>query len=180
VLSFLYNRAQRADSLEVPVQECVKVLSKVGSSEAQLIKCMGLLIKHGMIKTVTAESVNPDSTVTLSRCGGYYLHSLAGTFAYLEACLIDTAIEDSNTWQELAELTNQVEHSRDFAKRMELRYARIMLFLKYLIELEASVLADVAIKDQLLTLPRLAVLVENDAGRAVASARRYAVRTEVN
>jgi hypothetical protein len=61
----------------------------------------------------------------LNRSGGYYIHTLASTFSYVEATLVDTAIDAAEAWQDLFQLTIAIERARDMVRRMELRVTRI-------------------------------------------------------
>jgi hypothetical protein len=173
LLALLFSCARREDSIEVPVSHCVNVLSPIGSSESQIIQALTVLLRNGLIRTTTAQDISATSTVVLTRSGGYYIHTLASTFSYVEAALIDTAIEDADVWQDLSTMTIGVERARNMVQRMELRVTRIDRFLKYLTDLEATILSTVGQRNELTVLPRLAKGVEGDTRRALYNTRKY-------
>jgi hypothetical protein len=173
LLALLFSCARREDSIEVPVSHCVDVLSPIGSSESQIIQTLTVLLKNGLIRTTTAQALTATSTVVLNRSGGYYIHTLASTFSYVEATLVDTAIDAAEAWQDLSQLTIAIERARDMVKRMELRVTRIKRFLKYLTDLEADVLSNVSHREELTVIPRLTKGVQSDTNQALYNTRKY-------
>src|SRR4029453_10564776 len=173
LLALFFSCARREDSIEVPVSHCVDVLSPIGSSESQIIQTLTVLLKNGLIRTTTAQALTATSTVVLNRSGGYYIHTLASTFSYVEATLVDTAIDAAEAWQDLSQLTIAIERARDMVKRMELRVTRIKRFLKYLTDLEADVLSNVSHREELTVIPRLTKGVQSDTNQALYNTRKY-------
>jgi hypothetical protein len=173
LVALLFACARREDSIEVPVSYCVDVLSPIGSSESQILQTLTVLLKNGLIRTTTAHALTGTSTIVLTRSGGYYVHTLASTLSYVEAMLLDTAIDAAETWQDLSSLTLEIERARDMVKRMELRVTRITRFLAYLTDLEADILSNVGQRQELTVLPRLKKGVERETRQALYNTRKY-------
>jgi hypothetical protein len=173
IIGFLYKRSRHADTLETSVSNCISELSLVGASGVQIVDCLQFLGKYRLIRTVTAGPFAETSTVVLTACGGYYSQFLSCSFPYVEACLIDTAIDDQDTWNELLDLTQRIEKWSSIPERMSLRVQRIRMFLEYLQGLEHMMLEQVPSDSPLRTLRRITDKVVEEATRAEEKARRY-------
>jgi len=138
IVRLLYERARSADTVETPVCELAEALGGVGASEGQVVDVLAFLAKYGLIRAVSAEAVDSEARVVLTRCGGYYLQDLCRTFPYCEAVLLDTAIDDAGSWSSLSDLTEKIERCSDIAERMSLRVLRISRFMDYLVAVEAE------------------------------------------
>jgi hypothetical protein len=170
---FLHERARSADTLETPVQECVRELSRTGASESQVLQCLKQLRDYRAVRTVTAEDVSASSTVVLTSCGGYYGQYLCHTLPYAEACLMDTAIDDKVLWEDLADLTQRIEKCPSIPQRMTLRVQRVELFLSYLTELEDLALEQFAGDSPLRVAAAIQKHVLDEARRAESKAATY-------
>jgi len=139
ILNHLYVRAQNENTLEVPVKECIDIFATCGASSGDVIDVLKGLHENALIRTVTASSVSPKENIVIARSGGYYLKQLSRKFAYVEQCMLDTAIEDPDVWQELQSLTTKIEsHAIETVERMGYRKKRVVSFVKYLKQLEES------------------------------------------
>jgi hypothetical protein len=173
IVTFLYDRARNADTVETPVGECVDLLAKVGASENQALTCLDSLIKYRIVRTITAEHIGSTAIVVLTRCGGYYLQHLCRTFAYTEATLLDTAINDANSWYNLSELTERIENCGDVASRMSLRVQRMTIFMKYLLAIEDEALDNLSEHSPLRIMRRIEKEVMASARDAEQKAMLY-------
>lgn len=173
ILTFLIMRAADERTVEVPVLELLQLFDRYGASESQLTQLLALLQRHALIRTISAEEVGPASTVVISRSGSYYVRVLALKLAYVEAAMLDTAIEDGDVWTTLWEFTSKIERERDIARRMYLRRARVEEFVQYLGTLEEEVLADRSELTGLACLPVIAESVKREAQWAVDKAEEY-------
>lgn len=174
ILTYLSNRARSTDTMEVPVQDCVNLFSQLGMSEEQIIDCLNQLVANRIIRTITAEAIEKNSTIVLTRCGGYYIQYLCTTLSYVEACLLDTAIDGANHWAELSDLTLRIEQSHDITGRLELRVKRIKLFMEYLKELETNALENIPDKHVFSSIDRITKVVVDEAERAFYKVRHKA------
>lgn len=173
VVNFLYERARVADKFETTVSDCVSELSAVGASELQIVDSLQFLAKNRLVRTVTAEEIAGNSTVVLTRCGGYYSQFLCSSLPYVEACLMDTAIDDRDTWLDLLDLTQRIERGASPPERMTLRVERAKIFLTYLSTLEALMLEQFPLGSPLWAVKIIARRVLAEARRAEWKVHKY-------
>jgi predicted type IV restriction endonuclease len=171
--SFLYERARNANTIETAVLNCVEALSPVGASEGQVLTSLEQLIKYRLVRTVTAEKVKGSSTIVLTACGGYYSQYLCHTFPYAEACLMDTAIDDKDTWIQLTDLTQRIEKCASIADRMTLRVTRMRGFMDYLVALEDQALENISKDSVPRVIKNIRKNVLEEAQRAEVKAKKY-------
>lgn len=141
ILQLLRINARNEQSIEVPVLECIRLFTRIGCSESQIVHTLNSLYKLGLLRNTTAEEIDSNSSIVLTKCGGYYISSLCKKFVYVETCLFDTAIEDGKAWHEITSLTSYIEYETNIAKRMISRKQRIEVFLNYLTQLEQTVIS---------------------------------------
>jgi predicted type IV restriction endonuclease len=171
IVNFLYERAKVLETLETPVSDCVNELSRVGASESQIVACLVFLNKNRIVRSITAEDITEKSTVVLSPCGGYYSQFLCCSFPYVEACLMDTAIDDRDTWAELADITQIIDSCPSIADRMVHRVHRAQIFMNYLLLLEEVMLDQFPIESPLRVIKKI-------SGRVLQEAKRAELKTQ--
>lgn len=174
LLKFLVGRAQREDTVEVAVRECVERCSRIGASEGQVLEILRFFAQHRLIKTVSAEDVGRASTVIARKSGGYYCKVLSGRFNYVEECMFDTAIDEDSAWSSLSALSEAVARENRVDLRMELRVRRLITFLDYLrwVEEKCAESAEASIADLEVVEPVRAAAVA-EAELAVEKAKRH-------
>jgi hypothetical protein len=174
ILNFLYDRARSSETLETSVKECAIAVSDIGASEAQVVQVLELLTDYRLVRTVTAGSLDGYSPVVLTPCGGYYCQFLCKTFAYAEACLMDTAIDDNDVWTELSDITTRVERCTGaVADRMALRVERMKIYVDYLFKIECMALDRLPAESPLLSMSGVQNNVMNQGTQALEKARKY-------
>ncbi|HEX8138691.1 MAG TPA: hypothetical protein VF544_14080 [Pyrinomonadaceae bacterium] len=175
ILKYLLLNAQDENEVEVPVSGCIKLFSRAGASEDQLLLCLNDLADNGLIRSITAEDIHPNSTIAITRRGAYLSKLLTKKFVYVEECMYDTAIEDKNVWQELAALTANIEAEvkRGAPIQMPLRRTRIEFFLNYLQDLESRFLQLLGDGDILAVMAHIKSQVIREAGIAASKAIRF-------
>jgi hypothetical protein len=170
----LFNRARSADTVETHVQECWQQLATMGVSESQVLECLSHVVNYRLARCMKADRLASTSTLVLTSCGGYYLQHMCRTLEYAEACLLDTAIDNSEAWLDLSDLTERIERCHNIAERMTLRVARMDRFMTYLGEVERDALGDLANDCELHIIDDLAKGIMAAARRAEGKAhRRY-------
>jgi hypothetical protein len=172
LLSYLLRRAQSEATQEVPLDECIQLFSRYGANSEMIIRCLSVLHKRGLVRNVSGEDFGDHSTIVATRSGGYYVKILSRRFPYVEACLHDTAIDDKDAWQTISELTESIEAEQSVAKRMEMRYQRLLRFLEYLCELEHEAIGLLGEKE-LACLPDIRTSAMSEASEAVDKSRRH-------
>jgi hypothetical protein len=126
-----------------------------------------------MVRTITAEDVEEDSSVVLTRCGGYCYKYLCSQFPYIEACIMDTAIDEGDVWEELSSLTQRIEKCSSIPERMSLRVTRAKAFLDYAFQLETSALDRFPEDSPIRTMKRIRKDVLEEAEKALEKARKH-------
>lgn len=176
LLNVAYQRAKRESTVEVPVTDYVSLFTHGGASFGQILSALEALGKYGLIRNVSAEAFGPESSVVITRAGGYYLTGLTRKLVYVEACLYDTAIEDSEAWDEIVDLSMAVMSEPSPVERLKLRRQRMRCFMAYLMKLEEMMFADIPGSESMMIMSTIKDDVAVDARRAVRSARRSAER----
>lgn len=142
ILMYLSCMAQSSDTMHVQVAELISLFTKHGGTEEQILGVLTVLLNNALISSEPSGVIIKTGAVACTKCGGYLTKVLATKFVYAEACLIDTAIEDKEYWERLSDITLSVENERNIARRMELRYERIEIFLNYCLSLEQQILEN--------------------------------------
>lgn len=128
--------AQNEDTLEVSVDDCIRLFSEMSASESHIIETLLFLQRNGLVRCVKAEEISINSFVVASKSGGYYSKILSHSFVYIESCMNDTAIDDIETWERLSEISYAIERESSIGRRMELRRDRMIEFISYLSKTE--------------------------------------------
>jgi hypothetical protein len=156
---------------EVPVADCIKLVSSCGATDSILIECLKFLYTRGLLKSITGEAPADDTAIAITRSGAYYARVLSRRLVYVESCLFDTGIDDADVWHTVFDLTLAVDAESELAKRLELRKDRIDVFLNYLCRLEAEALALTG-AEELSSMPGIRADVLKEADSAIRSVRR--------
>lgn len=172
-LNFLVQRARREDTMEVPVAELAGLFGRAGASEEQVIGVVSFLVRNGLVREAGAGEVGPGSFVSITRAGAYYARVLATKLVYVEECLLDTAIDDGETWSALSELTWSIEHEPLIPERMDIRVRRVDTFLTFLGQLEDEFVGAAPELEPLRLIKSLGQEVQSEAAFARRQAHRY-------
>lgn len=167
ILKMLVDRAKTQSSVEVPVTECIDLFTQAGISSEQILSVLNHLYSVGLVRSTNAEDISSESTVVITRSGGYYVNLLCKEFVYVEACMHDTALDNKEYWLQLVDITREIERERSTAERMKQRRKRIKLFLRYLRDLESRFLEGIASNDNLRYLDEIERSVMNIVDHAV-------------
>jgi hypothetical protein len=174
ILNYLMFNAKNKDTLEVPVEECISSFSRISASEKNVLETLIFLQKHALLRSDTAEEVSLESKVTATRSGGFYAKNLSHKFPYIEACMLDTAIDNEEVWNELSEITIKIESEFKITSRMKLRYDRMDIFTKYLEGIEQEIFNTFPEFSKICVFPELRNDVMAEVDNAVRrSARNY-------
>jgi hypothetical protein len=173
LINYLMSRAQHEATVETRVLDCVEIFSKLGASEGQLISCIAVLAKRGLVRNVAAEDINSNSTIILTRNGGFYSKILSRRHIYVEECMFDTAIDNSNVWNTLYEITMAIDEQANIVKRWKLRLERTDHFTNYLCDLEDQAIELMGNPTQFASTKQIREAVLNEANEALDKTRRY-------
>lgn len=172
VLNFLNECASFQKTIEVPVKQCFDLFRDLGCTENHLVLVMNDLYKNSLIRNISATDIDIDSTVTLTRCGGYYVSILSKKFAYVEECAHDTSIDDNMFWKDINVLTQEIETATYVSSRMENRITRMNHFLSYLETIEQEQLKSEKLKN-IQIMSRIREGVTKDMKNAKLKTDRY-------
>ncbi|UOQ72110.1 hypothetical protein [Hymenobacter cellulosilyticus] len=145
ILSYLVDRASNASTLNTTINDIFDKFSKCAITISQITTVIDHLTKKGLTKSLSAGEITEQSAVAATKSGGYYIRILTDTLVYTEECMYDTAIEDAETWQQISELTNDINRKSNLYARMNLRKERVSIFMTYLKMLEDSLFKDTGI-----------------------------------
>jgi hypothetical protein len=107
-------------------------LGRMGVTEHDLQSVVEDLFKRGLIRTTDGLVPRPDSSLFPTRLAGFSLRQMCREFTYAEFCCVDAVIWDNDTWDELREITDEIESAHGAAERVKLRADRIDIFFDYL------------------------------------------------
>jgi hypothetical protein len=175
-LAMLYHlgiKARHENTLEVAISECANLGAQLGASEGDVVNVLNFLKQHSLIRTVSADLIGNDEKVVITRSGGYYLVRLCRAFVYTEQCMHDTAIEDPGVWEQLCNLTEQIEASTSIPDRMVMRRKRIGVFMEYLLELERLMISETSEAAHVQLIGDITKNILDDADDAVSRARYW-------
>jgi len=136
-IRLLHDRA-KIGSQEVLLSEIATTISPLGISIDGIKDVMESLRANSLVHSNNEHSDSRSYHITL--CGGYYWRHLSRTIVYAETILYDTNILDQKLFEELSEITLEIENCRDFIARMKIRKTRMELFTKYLSQIEEQAL----------------------------------------
>lgn len=137
ILQFLHSKA-RISLPDVPLSEIIELISQIGLSTDIIKKVLGFLSSHSLIHSNNEGLIDCTYNITLS--GGYYVAQLSSLMVYIESVMLDTNIYELDKFEELSNITSQIEFEKDILERMKLRKERMKAFIEYLIGLEVKTL----------------------------------------
>jgi len=136
ILSYLFIQAHSQTTVEVSVKDCIELFTRIGANESQICNVIADLCKASLVRSASIDSITRESTIFLTKSGGYCFKILSAKFEYIEACMYDTAIDNEKDWEEISNLTITIEQERNGLLRMQYRQQRVKSFLNYLCALE--------------------------------------------
>jgi len=142
ILQLLLQRAKSENLIEMPVGEICDFICPIGASPQQVHNVLSFLYSNKLIRTTTSEVLAGDSSVVLTRSGGYYVKILCKTFVYSEECMYDTAIDSHESWQRMRGLTDEILRTKNKLQRMHTRLIRMDYFFRNLTELEQDLVSS--------------------------------------
>lgn len=141
ILNFLLDH-HGANSPEgrgfVGVEHVLAVFLDVLDNEEDFFRTADRLLRRSLIEVDTraTDTIRQANHIRLTPAGWYYVTFLSKSFSYLDLMLQDTPINDEETVEELVDLVKRVDQivDSDQTKRekLELRFGRVNIFLKYL------------------------------------------------
>ncbi len=141
-LSYLYGFSSQSETYEgTSVELITSDLFAAGVCEADAMKVLTDLHEFRAIRTMDATPIHPRAVVMMTRFGGYLVKELSRRFEYLEPCTLDAEIFDSQSWEHLVQITEDVESARGL-DRIDRRIDRVRTFLTMLADTEKAWLVN--------------------------------------
>jgi len=128
VLASLVNHATLPSFRYVEVQHILEQLRKIGFGDRAGMKVLKDICTHRFAFNLAHSEVTEYSSLVPSRLGGYIVRELLTDFVFLEAMLMDTFVPDEAVWNEMRQLTQQIESERSTVARIDLRIKRVRSF----------------------------------------------------
>ncbi|MFT6983913.1 MAG: hypothetical protein ACJAUD_002693 [Crocinitomicaceae bacterium] len=143
-LKFFHNKA-KIGLPEININEITQLISHFGASNDVALSVIKSFKDTSLIHSNDEHLEEPSYSITLA--GGYYVTNLAKSFVYLETIIFDTNIFDQDKFQNLCDVTIEIENCRDVLDRMKLRNNRMELFFDYLISIEQNLMEVSELKE---------------------------------
>lgn len=109
-------------------------LRKIGFGDSYTEEVLSDLCKHRFIFTANHGNPSISSSYIPSRLGGYIIRELLANFTFLENTLFDTYISAPATWNEIKNISYQIDAERNMVIRTRLRARRVQIFYNYIQE----------------------------------------------
>jgi len=144
VLSDRRGESTREGQGYVEISRLLGMSEDLFDNREDVIRTLNRLVLRQLIEanTKSTDSIIDASHVRLTSAGVYYLRYLVCSFSYMDLVLQDTPLNDPEVERKLREWVEQVNNlgDRDDQKlaRMDVRFARVKLFIEYLKAEEAK------------------------------------------
>ncbi len=153
-------------------------LTQIGFSSDITLKILNDLCERRFIFTTSHGSATIESYYYPSRLGSYILRILIADFVFLENTMMDTFIGDEGTWNQLQQLSSEIQNERNLYEKLKLRKKRLEIFYDFLMELYSD-LNDESAKRSLPSeclgnpFKDAKVKLDENLSKALSSAKRH-------
>jgi DNA-binding transcriptional ArsR family regulator len=135
-LSYLNKRTNYFVALDrgfVDINQILEDAEVVGNSQRAVEDSLKKLAEHGLVEFDNQNKLgyNEAVYVRITTTGKYYIDHLVRMFAYIDLAYADTPICDPETFTKLRKRM-YVDRKLDKVQRMQVRFERTEIFLKYL------------------------------------------------
>jgi hypothetical protein len=113
-------------------EEFCAAFRKVGFGDDVTLKILEDLCRLRFATTLSHTAAALEANFMPTRLGGYVIRELISNFTYVENVMVDTFISDTDTWNRVRSLTDQVYALRDPVGRLQKRKQRVEVFFDYL------------------------------------------------
>jgi hypothetical protein len=135
VIGWFVAKSQTGLVEAVSADVVIDQLHRVGIAETDVNSVLATLSEFRVLRSADGLPYSPSSRVMPTRFASYLLRELAPSFAYVELCLMDTAVFDDDTWHHMVLQTRQIQISQRY-ERVPIRLERAQTFIQYLLKLE--------------------------------------------
>jgi len=123
----------------VEISQLLTMIEDIFDNRHDVLRSLNRLVAGQLIETNTksTDSITGASHVSVTSAGWYYSSYLVRSFAYLDLVLQDTPLDDPGVEETLRGYVQEVDNLSDREdkklERVEIRFSRVRLFLKYLL-----------------------------------------------
>ncbi|WP_154716435.1 hypothetical protein [Sterolibacterium denitrificans] len=135
VLTGIVNCASTATFRHIDGTAILECLRRIGFGDAVVLRVLTDLCRFRFIHTSSQNIPDLHSSFVPSRLGGYVVRDLIAYFPFLENLMFDTYISDSHVWDQLRNLSHEIDSQRDRVNRVDRRIERVRIFVDYLSKL---------------------------------------------
>jgi hypothetical protein len=138
-LSLRRGESNREGQGFVEISELLGLSENIFDNRHDFLRSLNRLVARQLIETNTksTDAITGASHLRVTSAGWYYSTYLVRSFAYLDLVLQDTPLDDSQIEETLRGYVQDVDNLSDREEqklqRIEVRFARVILFLKYLL-----------------------------------------------
>ncbi|TEU24988.1 P-loop NTPase fold protein [Alkanindiges illinoisensis] len=109
-----------------------KNLHELGFSETDTFKVLADLCNLRFVHTKSHQLATINSSYYPSRLGGHIIRNLLGDLTFIENILMDTFISNTDIWNDLKKLSQDISDERNIVSRIDLRVKRAKIFYSYM------------------------------------------------
>lgn len=117
-------------------------LMKLGYGEDTTLAVLDDLCRLRFVYTAAHGKAEIAANYYPSRLGGYLVRQLIADITFLEAVMMDTFISDNSAWDELTQLSEEIDSQRDVVRRLKLRFERLNRFIAYVSSMYTRILDE--------------------------------------
>lgn len=108
-------------------------LKAIGFSESDTLDVLGDLCHFRFAHTKSHGKADFSSSYFASRLGGHVLRNLISDFTFIENVMMDTFVADKTCWDQLKNISTQVQEERNIVDRIKLRAERAEVFYEFML-----------------------------------------------
>ncbi len=116
--------------------------NKIGVSQDITLNTLKDLCRLNFVSTSSHAEADFTSSFFPSRLGGFIIRDLMADMTFVENVLLDTFIDEKETWEILRKLSDEIQAERQPTKRLKVRVKRVKAFYEYMEELYTPLAAE--------------------------------------
>lgn len=142
ILNACVNRATLSSFEGIDGDEIIEHLKNIGVAKKYTRQVLKVLCEQRYLFTPSHTVSEDIAMYAPSRLGGYVVRELLVDFTFLENLMFDTYISDDETWQNLKEISHEIESEKNIIRKIDIRVKRIQFFWKYLTKSYSPLLSE--------------------------------------
>jgi len=117
-----------------PIKQVIADCERIGLLPETTSSILTLLIRRRILQTETQirDDISSSEYIRATSASLYYISKLCHEFAYLDTIILDTPIGNTEYFENLQRITNNIEKESNRLHRLNFRLERTKLFIEYL------------------------------------------------